>query len=90
MELDIDYLEVQRRARRARWRMRLAALAMLACSIMLGDLVAQAQPENNEATPEFSCPDGTAPLPDSRFTLAGVNRASVFNFTGGTLCSPAD
>lgn len=57
MELDADYLERRNDALRARWRLKLAALAVFACVAMLGDLVVDAKPL-----------DGTAPANEAPVT----------------------
>lgn len=43
MELDPDSLELQRNASSARRRLKLSALALMACVVMLFELVAEAQ-----------------------------------------------
>ena len=90
MQLDTDYLDGNRRAKVARWRARLAALALVACAIMFGDLVAQAQPADNVARATFVCENEVSSPPLSEYTLSGENHPPVFNFTGQTLCSAAD
>ncbi|MDA4847301.1 hypothetical protein [Hoeflea poritis] len=56
MELDADYLDRRKDALRARWRFKLAALAVCACVAMLGDLVVEARSLDD---PE---PAGKAPV----------------------------
>ncbi|WP_419906178.1 hypothetical protein [Hoeflea sp.] len=44
MKLDADYLDRHRETMRARWRIKMAALAVFASIVMLGDLVVEAKP----------------------------------------------
>lgn len=91
MQLDADYLDTQRRTRRERWRMRLTALAMIACAVMLGDLVATAQPIEADDGPVIICPDDAdqpgTPVTIDRPTLAMAEQGTAFNFSDQTLCS---
>ncbi|MEM9106129.1 MAG: hypothetical protein AAGC96_10780 [Pseudomonadota bacterium] len=91
MRLDTDYLDKQQRTRRERWRLRLTALAMIACVVMIGDLVATAQPLETDETPVIQCPDDKDRSPSlttgDRPTLAGVDQDTAFNFSKQTLCS---
>lgn len=92
MELDIDYMDLRREARRARWRMKLTALALLACVLMLGELVAQARPSNDipvshpASAHEFFRP-AAAPGHAQRITNA-ESRSLIFNFHDRALSSP--
>lgn len=94
MELDIDYMDLRRETRRARWRMKLTALALLACVLMLGELVAQAKPVNDypvskpASAYEFFHP-AAVPGHAGRNTIAN-SRSLIFNFQGGALSSYQD
>ena len=91
MQLDADYLDIQQRTRRERWRLRLTALALVACVVMLGDLVASAQPLQTRDSPPILCPDDTKqPGPHdwrAHPFLANADRDPAFNLADRTLCS---
>ena len=91
MQLDTDYLDTQRRSRRERWRWNLAALALLGCAIMLGDLVVTAQSVEAADDPALRCPQAPkqSPTPpmDISPTLAHGEPHTAFKFFDQTLCS---
>ncbi len=91
MQLDTDYLDRQQRARRERWRLRLTAVALFSCAVMLGDLVATARSLENDDRPVILCPDDADrpefPAPIDHPTLAKADRDTAFNFSDRTLCS---
>ncbi|MEX3012012.1 hypothetical protein [Hoeflea sp. TYP-13] len=91
MELDVDYLDVHREAKRARWRVKLTALAVTACIVMLFDLVAQAKPLEVRPVSGLSCVQQAAALTseirDPRPTAKHDGPAPAFNFADQTLCS---
>ncbi len=92
MELDIDYLDLHRDAKRARWRMKLTALALVACVLMLGDLVAQAKPLNDIPVPEparvYEIPHQVPAPFDAQRVIAGGSKTLIFNLPDGALSSP--
>ena len=91
MQLDTDYLETQRRSRRERWRWNLAALALIGCAIMLGDLVVTAQSVEAADDPALHCPHAPSQLPtppgDIGLTLAHGQPEAAFTLFDQTLCS---
>ncbi|WP_136660274.1 hypothetical protein [Nitratireductor sp. XY-223] len=75
MELDADYLDRNRETKRARWRFNLAALAVFASIVMLGDLVVEAKPLDRPLQAQCIQAEGKA------------EAAPVFNSSGQALCS---
>ena len=94
MQLDTDYLENQRRSQSDRWRQNLAALALIGCAIMLGDLVVAAQSVEAKDDPVIHCPQAQPQPPelplDISPTLALGEQGVAFKFVDRTLCSDRD
>ncbi|MEM6464125.1 MAG: hypothetical protein AAF724_19645 [Pseudomonadota bacterium] len=90
MKTDIDFVDAHRRARWARRRAKLTALALFACAVMLLGLVAKAEPlhDDRDITSGKQVLGMAASKPALIFDRPplAVFSCPSFNFTSQTLC----
>ncbi len=72
MDIDTDFGETQRAARRNRRRVWLSCMALLACALMIADLAWQANADSETGVRQLSrcCTAETAPPPSPAFKTA--------------------